>query len=96
MRNKRLESAALALFGLVAVVAFFGGDAAIEQASAQTTNAVPRASAQNPALSAPPPFVNSAPSTMPPPIFNPSGPYTVPQSPETPVSPASPGSIFGN
>jgi hypothetical protein len=30
------------------------------------------------------------------PIFNPSIPYTVPQSPEVPVSPASPGSVFGN
>lgn len=34
--------------------------------------------------------------SMPPPVFNPSSPYTVPQSRETPVSPASPGSIFGN
>jgi hypothetical protein len=33
---------------------------------------------------------------MPPPTFNPSTPYTVPQSPEVPVSPASPGSVFGN
>ena len=33
---------------------------------------------------------------MPPPVFNPSSPYTVPQSPEIPVSPASPGSVFGN
>ena len=41
------------------------------------------------------PFLNSAPST-PPPIFNQSSPYTVPQSPETRVSPASPGSVFGN
>jgi hypothetical protein len=31
-----------------------------------------------------------------PPIFNPSSGYTVPPSPETPVSPASPGSVFGN
>jgi len=41
------------------------------------------------------PLLNSVPS-MPPPVFNPSSPYTVPQSGETPVSPASPGSIFGN
>jgi hypothetical protein len=33
---------------------------------------------------------------MPPPVFNPSSPYTVPQSRETPVSPASPGSVFGS
>jgi len=48
------------------------------------------------------PAFNSAPSTPPPvfnmpaPVFNPSEPYTLPQSPETPVSPASPGSVFGN
>jgi hypothetical protein len=41
------------------------------------------------------PFLNEIPST-PPPIFNPSSPYTVPQSAETPVSPGSPGSVFGN
>jgi hypothetical protein len=40
------------------------------------------------------PFVGSVPST--PPVFNPSTPYTVPQAPEQSVSPASPGSIFGN
>ena len=34
------------------------------------------------------------PPRMWPPIFNPSSPYTVPPSPETPVSPASPGSVF--
>jgi hypothetical protein len=38
------------------------------------------------------PFVGSAPMTSP--IYNPSTPYTVPQSPEVPVSPASPGSVF--
>jgi hypothetical protein len=41
------------------------------------------------------PLFNQAPS-MPPPIFNPSTPYTVPVAPEVPVSPASPGSVFGN
>lgn len=41
------------------------------------------------------PLPNSAPS-LPPPVFNPSSPYIVPSSPETPVSPASPGSVFGN
>jgi len=39
----------------------------------------------------PPPVFN-----MPAPVFNPSEPYTVPQSPDTAVSPASPGSVFGN
>jgi hypothetical protein len=41
------------------------------------------------------PLLESVPS-LPAPIFNPSTPYTVPQSRETPVSPASPGSVFGN
>jgi len=30
------------------------------------------------------------------PIFNPSSSYTAPPATETPVSPASPGSVFGN
>jgi hypothetical protein len=42
-------------------------------------------------VSAPPPVFNT-----PAPVFNPSQPYTVPESRETPVSPASPGSVFGN
>jgi hypothetical protein len=33
---------------------------------------------------------------LPPPVFNPSDPYTVPQPPERTVSPASPGSVFGD
>jgi hypothetical protein len=43
-------------------------------------------------------FRGSSPDRIPstPPAFNPSSPYTVPQSHETPVSPASPGSVFGN
>jgi len=41
------------------------------------------------------PLPENAPS-MPSPVFNPSEPYTLPESPEVPVSPASPGSIFGN
>src|SRR4029077_19125800 len=41
------------------------------------------------------PFLNSVPS-VPPPVFNRSSPYTVPTSPETHVSPASPGSGFSN
>ena len=42
-------------------------------------------------VSAPPPVFNS-----PAPVFNPSESYTLPESRETPVSPASPGSVFGN
>jgi hypothetical protein len=38
------------------------------------------------------PLIGSAPMTSP--IYNPSTPYTVTQSPEVPVSPASPGSLF--
>jgi hypothetical protein len=41
------------------------------------------------------PPLDSVPSA-PAPVFNPSSPFTVSPSPETPVSPASPGSIFGN
>jgi hypothetical protein len=41
------------------------------------------------------PIVESVPE-MAAPVFNPSTPYTVPQGRETPVSPASPGSVFGN
>jgi hypothetical protein len=41
------------------------------------------------------PLPENVPS-MPSPVFNPSEPYTLPESPEIPVSPASPGSIFGN
>jgi len=41
--------------------------------------------------SAPPPVFNT-----PAPVFNPSESYTLPESRETPVSPASPGSVFGN
>jgi hypothetical protein len=37
-------------------------------------------------------LIGSAPMTSP--IYNPSTPYTVPQSPEVGVSPASPGSLF--
>jgi hypothetical protein len=33
---------------------------------------------------------------MPPPVINQSNPYTMPQSPERPISPASPGSVFGD
>jgi len=41
------------------------------------------------------PLLDGTPET-PPPTLNPSTPYTVPAPAETPVSPASPGSVFGN
>jgi hypothetical protein len=50
-------------------------------------NYPPGAGIQGPVIAVP---------AMQPPVFNPSIPYTVPQSPEVPVSPASPGSVFGN
>jgi hypothetical protein len=40
------------------------------------------------------PYMGSAIST--PPVLNPSSGFTVSPSAETPVSPASPGSVFGN
>jgi hypothetical protein len=40
------------------------------------------------------PVLGQAPSMSP--TFNPSYRYVVPQAPEIPVSPASPGSVFGN
>jgi hypothetical protein len=94
MHTRRFERTGLARFFLATSVAFFGACLAIEHAHAQVTNAVPRVQGRNPV-----PFASSpldrAPS-MPPPIFNTSRPYTVPQSRETPVSPASPGSVFGS
>jgi hypothetical protein len=39
------------------------------------------------------PLYASPPPPQPPPIFNPSTPYTVPQSPETPVSPGLPTAV---
>ena len=45
----------------------------------------------HPPVFAPPPVYNN-----PAPVFNPSESYTIPEPRETPVSPASPGSVFGN
>ena len=86
MHTGRFERTAPATFFLAACVGFFGACAAAIPA--------PHAQGTNRPLSAPPPLLDRVPS-MPPPIFNPSSPYTVPQTRETPVSPASPGSIFG-
>jgi len=86
MHTGRFERTAPSMFFLAACVGFFGACAAAIPA--------PHAQGTNRPLSAPPPLLDRVPS-MPPPIFNPSSPYTVPQTRETPVSPASPGSIFG-
>jgi hypothetical protein len=95
MHTRRFEWKARAMLFLVASVALAGACIAIDHARAQGTNIVPHAQGRNPAPTALPPVLDRAPS-MPPPVFNPSSTYTVPQSPETAVSPASPGSVFGS
>jgi len=95
MHTRRFEWKAPAMLFLVASVALTGACLAIEHAHAQGTNATPHAQGRNPFPDTSSQLLNRAPS-MPPPAFNPSSPYTVPQSPEAPVSPASPGSVFGS
>lgn len=88
MRQMRIERTTPAALALAACVALFGTFAAVGQAHARV--------AGGQAIhgrSGPPAVLNSAPAIQP--HFNPSVPYTVPQSPETPVSPGSPGSVFG-
>jgi hypothetical protein len=75
----------------------------LSAASATTTLAAVRSSAHGSHLGghagrhvhARRPIMDYAPTPQAP-VFNLSTPYTVPQSPEVPVSPASPGSVFGN
>ena len=76
-------------FSLVACVVLFGL-AAVGQVQARGGGAGGHTLGANRAR----PFLDSVPSVRP--HFNPSIPYTVPQSRETPVSPASPGAVFGN
>jgi hypothetical protein len=95
MHTRRFERKALATLFLVATMAFAGAYMALEHAHAQGANATPHAQGRNPFPPTSSPLLNQAPS-MPPPAFNPSSPYTVPQSRESPVSPASPGSLFGS
>lgn len=92
MRKRKIEQMALAAFSLAACVALFGA-LATGQAQARGGGAGGHAMGAIRGLSEPP-LLDGAPS-MPGPTFNPSIPYTVPQSPETPVSPGSPGSVFG-
>ena len=92
MRKRRIERMALTTFALPACVALFGALAA-GQAHAQGRGAGGHGLGAIRGLSGPP-LLDGAPS-MPGPTFNPSIPYTVPESPETPVSPGSPGSVFG-
>ena len=95
MHTRRFERVALAMFFQAACIVFFGAGLTIERAHAQGTNTALRAQSGNPSLSASSPLLDRAP-LMPPPTFNPSNPYTVPQTRQTPVSPASPGSVFGS
>jgi hypothetical protein len=91
MRKRRIERTALSL---AACMVLFGALATAGQAQAQGKAAGGHGTGAIRGLSGPSPTLEGAPST-PGPTFNPSIPYTVPQSPETPVSPGSPGSVFG-
>ena len=91
MRKRRIERTALSL---AACMVLFGALATAGQAQAQGKAAGGHGQGAIRGLSGPSPTLEGAPST-PGPTFNPSIPYTVPQSPETPVSPGSPGSVFG-
>src|SRR5258707_14213578 len=91
MRKRRIERLALTTLSLAACVALFGA-LAVGQAHARGGSAGGHALGAIRGLSGPP-LLDGAPLIQP--HFNPSIPYTVPQSPETPVSPASPGSVFG-
>ena len=93
MCKRSIERMALATFSLAACVALFGA-LAPGQAQARGRGAGGHVPGAIRSVSGPPPLVGGVPS-MPAPIFNPSFPYTVPESPETPVSPGSPGSVFG-
>jgi hypothetical protein len=95
MHTRRFEWKAPAMLFMVASVALAGACIAIEHAYAQGVNATPHAQGRNPFAATSSPLLNRAPS-MPPSAFNPSSPYTVSQSRESPVSPASPGSVFGS
>jgi hypothetical protein len=83
MRNRESKRTAPAALTLAACVALLGTFATMEHADARGIHG----------LSGRPPLLDRAPSIQP--HFNPSVPYTVPQSPERPVSPGSPGSVFG-
>jgi hypothetical protein len=92
MRRRKIERMPLATLSLAVCVALFGTFAAVGQAHARGAGALGHARGAIPGLSGAP-VLDGAPSIQP--HFNPSIPYTVPQSPETPVSPGSPGSVFG-
>jgi hypothetical protein len=91
MRKRRIERMTVATLSLAACVALLGA-LATGQAHARGAGAEGHALGSTRGVSGPP-VLDSVPVMQP--HFNPSYPYTVPQSPETPVSPGSPGSIFG-
>ena len=91
MRNRKIGRMTLVTFSLAACVALCGA-LATGQAQARGVGAGGHGLGAIRGRSAPP-MLDGAPSMQP--HFNPSVPYTVPQSPETPVSPGSPGSVFG-
>jgi hypothetical protein len=91
MRKRRIERMTLATLSLAAWVALLGA-LATGQAHARSAGAEGHALGSTRGDSGPA-VLDSVPAMQP--HFNPSYPYTVPQSPETPVSPESPGSIFG-
>jgi hypothetical protein len=87
MHNRKIERMTLVTCSLAACVAFAlaVGQARAVGAGGHALGAMHGRSGS--------PLLDGAPSMQP--HFNPSIPYTVPQSPETPVSPGSPGSVFG-
>ena len=89
MRKRKIKRMTLVTLSLAAGVAL---GLAAGQAQARSAGATGHAHGAMRGLSASP-LSDGAPSVQP--HFNPSVPYTVPQSPETPVSPGSPGSVFG-
>jgi hypothetical protein len=91
MRKRKIERVTLVTLSLAACVALCGALAA-GQAQARGVGAGGHALGASRGRVAQP-LLDGAPSMQP--HFNPSIPYTVPQSPETPVSPGSPGSVFG-
>jgi hypothetical protein len=86
MHTRGFERMALTTFFLAACLALFG--AYLSNAYAQGANPASHAQGANPAPSTPPLVTTQAP--QPAPIFNQSSPNTVPQQPETPVSPETP------
>jgi hypothetical protein len=91
MHKRKIERKTLVSFSLAACLALSGALAA-GQAQARSVGAGGHALGASRGRVAQP-LLDGAPSMQP--HFNPSIPYTVPQSPETPVSPGSPGSVFG-